>query len=154
MTSEQEFQKLLKNLKRLPVKLNKGIVNLSVRAGAKTIQEAAKSNIPASLDDGKHSPKKVHSADDLRDSIVIKKQTIREKRRAGIDRDDNAYTIGIKLNQGKGWFAHFFEFGSELHDRKPFMTPAYEQNGTSAITASRVYIKRRFDAAVKKGLLK
>lgn len=149
-----EFNKLLKNIQKLEPKLNKSIVNLGVKAGAKTVQQAAKSNVPSSLDDGKHSPSKVHSADDLKDSIKIKKKTINQNAKEGDGRNITSYQIGIDKVGGKAWFAHFIEFGSKLHIPHPFMTPAFEQNGQQALKASQLYMKKRFDTAVKKGLVK
>lgn len=152
--SSIELNKLIKNIKKLEPKLNKSIVNLGIKAGAKTVQQAAIGNVPSSLDDGKHSDKKVHSASDLKDAIKIKKKSIRSNARDGDGRSVVAYQVGINKTGGKGWFAHFFEFGSALHKPNPFMTPAYEQNGRAAITATTAYMKKRFDAAVKKGLAK
>ncbi len=54
---------------------------------------------------------------------------------------------------GKAWYAHLIEFGSKLHAPSPFMTTAFEQDSGKSMTAMRVYIKRRFDNAVKKGIL-
>lgn len=152
--SQIQFNNLLKNLKNLEPKLNKSIINLSVKEGAKTVQKAAIDNVPSSLDDGKHAPAKVHSATDLKEAISIKKKSVRAGFRDGDGRNITTYQVGINTKGGKAWFAHFFEFGSDLHRPKPFMTPAFEQNGNSALKASQMYIKNRFDKAVKKGLLK
>lgn len=152
--SNIDLHKLLENIKKLEPKLNKSIVNLGIKAGAKTVQDAAINKVPSSLDDGAHSKNKVHSASDLKDNIKIKKKTIGANRRSGDGRSVTAYQIGINLKGGKAWFAHFFEFGSKLHRPIPFMTPAFEQNGNKAINATNQYMRKRFDKAVKKGLVK
>jgi len=148
--NEKELNKLLKNLKKLPQKLNKSIVNLGLKAGAKTIQKEAQHNVVGDL--GGHSDYHAHNMGDLEDAITVRKKGIRSSASDGDGRNVTTYQVGIKLD-GTAWFAHFVEFGSKLHAPQPFMTPAYEQNGRQAITAIKEYMKRRFNSAVKKGII-
>ena len=89
---------------------------------------------------------------DLEDAIIIRKKGIRASGRDGDGRNVTTYQIGIKLD-GSAWFAHFVEFGSKLHTPQPFMTPAYEQSGRRALDAMKNYMQKRFNSAVKKGII-
>ena len=145
MINDRELQKLIKNIRKLPEKLNKSIVSLGTKAAAKTVQKAAQSNVVGDI--GGHSDYYSHDMGDLEDAIVVKKTSKRSTKRNTV-----MYKIAIKLD-GSADFANYVEFGSKMHSPQPFMTPAYENNGNQAIEAMKAYMKRRFDQAVKKGLV-
>ncbi len=136
--NQKELNDLLFNLKTLEPKLQKSILNLAVKASAKDIQRSAKSIVPV-------------GSGRLRDSIVVKKKTIREKRKDGQGKHTTVYKVGIKLD-GKAWYAAMVEFGSKHAQPNPYMTPAFETNGRAAIDSMKAYIKLRFDRYMKKGL--
>ena len=139
--NEQELKKLLKNLENLPAKMQKGILNLAVKAGSKDIQQAAISYAPS-------------ATGQLRKSIVVKKKRQKDKVKDGQDKTSTVYTVGIKLD-GKAWrYAHFVEFGTKRMAADPFMVPAYELNGNGALNAMKAYIKRQLEKAIKKGLIR
>ena len=135
--SQKEMNKLLKNLEKLPEKLTKSILNLSVKAGAKNIQEAAIEYAP--MDSGT-----------LRESIKVVKKKAKDKKKDGDSKESTVYTVGVTQD---AWYGSIVEFGSIKMSADPYMVPAFELNGNNALGAMKAYIKRRFDAAVKKGLV-
>ena len=141
--NKNELNKILKNLKQLTPKMQKGILNLAVKAGAKDVQEAAKRYVPV-------------RSGRLRDSIKIKKKSIREKKKDGDYSASTVYKVAIQnwSSTGGVWYASTVEFGAKHFAPVPFMTPAFELNGNGALNAMKAYIKRRFEAAVKKGLIR
>jgi len=151
--ADAELKKLLKNLKKLPAKLNKSVVNLAVKAAAKPILDNAKRNVLSELPDHSHSEYDEHNMGDLEDAIIVRKLSKgKQARENGDNKDVTTYRIGIKLD-GSAWFAHFIEFGSKLHTAQPFMAPAFENSAGLAIAAMKNYMKKRFEKAVKKGLV-
>ena len=137
---KREMAKLLKNLEQLTPKMQKGILNLAVKAGAKPLQEQAKAN----------TPKRTGA---LAKSIIIKKKSVRQKKRDGDKPMDAVYSVGIKLD-GKAFYATMVEFGTRHSSPKPYMRPAFENTGDSALNGMKSYLRRRVENAIKKGLIK
>ena len=136
--NKRELDKLLANLATLAPKMQKGILNLAVKAGAKDIQQAAILYAP-------------YDSGTLRESIKVVKKKVKDKFNDGQPKDSTVYTIGITKD---AWYGNIVEFGAAHMAADPFMVPAFELNGTGALDAMKAYIQRRFDREVKKGLKK
>lgn len=132
--NKAELDKLLKNLGKVEVKLQKRILTGAIKAGAKTVQDEAKAYVP-------------YDSGDLKDSIKVKKMTNKEKRLQGIDKTDTAYMVGIDYKVA--YYANIVEFGSKNMSADPFMTPAYELTGRQVIEDAKQYIKKRLNKVVK-----
>ena len=128
--NQVEMKKLLKQLNTFDDRLHKRILTGAIKAGAKTIQDSAQQYAP--LDAG-----------DLRDSIKVKKGTMKFKRKQGFNKFTNLYYVGIDTSMG--WYANIIEFGSRFVSADPFMAPAYELQNQNVLHAAKFYIKRRID---------
>ena len=137
-----EVNKLLKNLKQLEPKMQKGILTLAVKAGAKTIEEQAKIYVPKR--GGKNT---------LENAIITKKKSVRQKKRDGDKSTDAVYTVGINID-GKAFYASMVEFGTRHSQAEPFMRPAFENGADMALNGAKSYLKRRVEQAIRKGLIK
>ena len=130
--NEVKLQQLIKNMKQLTPKLQKSVFTSAVRAGAKTIQKDAIDYAP--LETGT-----------LRDSIKIQKLKVKETPKESV-----GFKVGI--DTGICWYGNIVEFGSSKMAADPFMTPAYENNGRSAIDEMKKYLKMRTDKEIKKAV--
>lgn len=137
---QQELRKLLKNLKQLTPKMQKGILNLATKAGARTIEASAKINAPK-------------ASGNLSKAIGTRKKTIRKKKRDGQNPKDAVYEVGIKLD-ATAWYATMVEFGTRKQPAQPYMRPTFNNTGDTALTGMKSYLKRRVERAIKQGLIK
>ena len=121
---------LINALRRLPLNLQRNVMSGAVRAGATTISDSAKTCVP--VDTGT-----------LQKSIGVTKR----KSSQGV------YKFSVSPRKGgknSGWYGHFVEFGTSKMSARPFMRPAYENNGTKAIDTAKDYIAQRLDDEVLK----
>ena len=133
---KKELEKLLKNLESLPEVIQQRVANGAVRAGAKEVQQAAIDYAP--LETGT-----------LRDSIIVRKSTKKQQRKEGDDpKEVTSYLVGI--NTSLCSYANVVEFGSIKMPPDPFMTPAFENVGNSAINAMKNYLKKRIEKEIAK----
>lgn len=122
---------LVKNLQQLTPKLEKSVFTSAIRIGAKTLQQDAISYAPI-------------STGTLRESIKIQKM-----KKSETPTNTIAFKIGIDNNIC--WYANIVEFGSSKSTADPFMTPAYENNGRSAIDEMKKYLIMRTNKEIAKG---
>lgn len=137
---QKELKKLFKNLQQLTPKMQKGILNLATKAGAKTIEDSAKQNAPKNT--GR-----------LAKAIHTRKKSARKKKRDGDNPKDAVYEVGVKLD-GTAWYATMIEFGTKKQPAQPYMRPTFENTGDSALNGMKSYLKRRVERAIKQGLIR
>ncbi len=138
---QPELRKLLKNLEQLTPKMQKGILNLATKAGAKVIEESARDKAP------KRSGR-------LAKAIYTKRKSQRKKKREGDNPKDAVYEVGIRLDQKGAWYATMVEFGTRHSAPRPYMRPAFEGTGDTALNGMKSYLRKRVENAIKKGLIK
>jgi HK97 gp10 family phage protein len=137
---------LHKTLQELPAKIERNVLRGGLRAGAKVLEEAARSQVPV-------------KQGDLRKSIRV---SMRVSSKTGIVRAQ------VKAGDKKAWYAHLVEFGTARHwikpknrkslfvaglfkevidhpgaKKKPFMRPAFDGKWRAAIDAMADYIRTR-----------
>lgn len=140
----QGLAELHKALQDLPVKLEKKILRGALRAGAKVMADAAKSNVPV-------------KSGALRKSIRLSAKTKRGR-----------VTATVKAGNAQAFYAHMVEFGTAAHriapkkadalatpagprksiehpgaKPKPFMRPALDGAAEAAVQAAAEYARGR-----------
>ena len=116
------LSELQKVLDAFPVKIEKNILRGALRAGAKVVQQEAKSNA------------RVLSGE-MQRGIKI-----------GTTAKRGTVIASVKV-RGKHWYlAQFHEFGTKRGVlARPFMRPALDSQAQAAVVASGEYIKKRLD---------
>lgn len=137
---QKELKKLFKNLQQLTPKMQRGILNLATKAGAKTIEDSAKQN----------APKRTGR---LAKAIHTRRKSVRKKKRDGDNPKDAVYEVGVKLD-GTAWYATMIEFGTVKQPAQPYMRPTFENTGDTALNGMKSYLKRRVERAIKQGLIR
>ena len=130
---QKEFKKLMKTLKKFPVKVQKSVVVGSIRAGAIVVKDEMKSRVP-------------YEQGTLEESIRYKKY--RSKK------DEVLFNVGIAnvvvQNGKKGklkstrQYAYYLEYGTKKMAAKPFIRPTLTSVGDKPVTAARAYFAPRF----------
>lgn len=151
------FADLQKFLDQLPAKIETNVIRGALRAGAKSILEAAKQNVPVGEPNRENVRLYGGYAGALRDSIRISGRINKKKGNVTV-----SVKAGGKSNKTGAdvFYAHMVEFGTKPHIigdgvhpgvmPKPFMRPALDTEANTAVLAVGEYIKRRL--SVKNGL--
>jgi len=156
-------------LDQLPAKVEKNIMTGALRAGAKLILMTARANVPVATPNQRNQMLYGGYAGALRDSLRLSSQF-----------RNGQVVVSIKAGGktkrgGDAYYARFVEYGTSSHrirakaggklffggkfhteimhpgaKPKPFMRPALDENGFSAMIAAAEYIKKRL--ATKEGL--
>jgi len=113
------LQDLKRILEAFPVKVEKNIMRGAVRAGAKLVQQEAKSNA------------RVLSGQ-MRNGIKI-----------GTNSRGGKVTATVRARGPHGYLALFHEYGTVKMRAHPFMRPALDSQANSAVVAAGNYIKSR-----------
>ncbi len=163
------LDQLQKILDTLPAKIEKNVLRGALRAGAKTILEAARSSVPVSTPNAENQRLYGARAGALRDSLRISARVKGGKVTASVK-------AGGVLKGGEDvYYAHFVEYGTRPHkiaaaDKgflgfanrfyksvdhpgarpKPFLRPAMDARATDAVVAAAEYMKARL--ATKHGI--
>jgi HK97 gp10 family phage protein len=137
---EIHMQDMLKELQKLPGKVQKRVVNGAVRASAKPIIQEARNLAPV-------------QTGNLRKSIGVTK---RRQKGTIVEYDVSPRERG-KYN---GFYGLFVEFGHPIKDKKgkvvghaaphPFLRPAFEAKNEESIEAFKKYMRQRFDKELSK----
>jgi len=136
---EIHMQDMLKELQKLPEKVQKRVVNGAVRASAKPIIQEARALVPV-------------KTGNLRKSIGVTKR----RQKGTIVEYDVSPRKGGKYD---GFYGQFVEFGHSIVRKgkvvghaapHPFMRPAFENKAEESIEAFRNYMRQRLDKELSK----
>ena len=137
MSTSSDFKKISKLLKTLPAKLQKSVVNGSVRAAAAVVRDEVKERVAKD----KENVKKAISIKKRRS----KKQEVRY----------SVYVKAVKLKNGINGakntkqVAYYLEYGTKNMAKLPFIRVAAESVGQRPVTAARIYFKKNVDKRIK-----
>jgi HK97 gp10 family phage protein len=137
---EIHVQDMLKELQKLPEKVQKRVVNGAVRASAKPIIQEARALVPV-------------KTGNLKKSIGVTK-----RRQKGTIVEYNVSPR--KGGKYDGFYGLFVEFGHPIKNKKgkvvghaaphPFLRPAFENKAEESIEAFRNYMRERMDKELSK----
>lgn len=128
--AEIKMGDLLKNLEKVPEKVQKRILRGAVRASAKPIVQEARRLVPT-------------SSGNLRKSIGVTMGRIR----------NGVLTAKISPRTGgkhDGFYGRFVEIGTAKMSPKPFLRPAFERKGEESIKYFKEYMKKRLEKELAK----
>jgi len=104
-------EKLMKALGELPNRVSRSVQREALKVGGEKIRQAARAIAP-----------RAPGAPDMADHIEI-----------GNARTDDG-SVGISIGPTKGFFyGHFQEFGTTRHGAQPFLRPAFDSEGGTAL---------------------
>ena len=122
---------LLKALCQFPKNIQNNVLAGAVRAGAKPLVDAARTNVP--VDTG-----------NLKKSIGINRKKTKDKSTVW-------FTVSPrKGGVNDGFYGHMIEFGTSKMTAQPFMRPAFESQDNQSIEATKRYIAERIDKEIEK----
>lgn len=138
MSTQSDFKKLARTLKKLPQKLERSVVNSSVRAGAAVIRDEAKERV-------------------AKDEENVKKAIAIKKRRS--KKTEVKYSVFIKkvvLSNGEvgkkntKQVAYYLEYGTKDMRKRPFLRPTLSAVGDKPVAAARAKFKKELPRQLKK----
>lgn len=127
-STDIQLKKALKNLGKIPGKIQKRVVNGALRAGSVEVQKEA---IKAAPED----------TGELKDGIKI------QKMRQKSFHSKATYRLGLAPDV---WYGVFTHQGTPTIKPVPFMTIGYEAGGDRALKRMQEYMKRRVEKEIKK----
>jgi len=146
---QKELEKLIKNLKILPDRVQKNVVAGAIRAAAVIPQKIIKSGVP--VDSG-----------ELKKAIRVRK--VRRSPRGTMK--FHIYVKEVELPNGKKTssffgrdttkmkntkqYMYYLEYGTKSIPARPNIRTALERSGNRPVEASRAYFKPRFEKEKKK----
>ena len=137
MSSKDGLDQAIKNLKKLPINIQKNVMRGAVRASANVIRDEAKKQAPMG-EDRKNPDGTWHEAGTLAKSIVTK---------GGRPKNKNEVKAGVGIKYDKtynlAWYAHFIEYGTRKQEANPFMRRAFGSKGSASVAVARSYIAKR-----------
>jgi HK97 gp10 family phage protein len=165
---EMHMQDMLKELQKLPEKVQKRVVNGAVRESAKPIIQEARNlapvrtgNLIESIGVTKRRQKGTIVEYNVSPKIANDKEIAKLKKKYGL-KDKSGNEIYKKLKEEKklgGFYGQFVEFGHPIVRKgkvvghaapHPFMRPAFENKAEESIEAFRKYMRQRLDKELSK----
>jgi len=129
------LKELTKALKKFPDNIQKNVMVGAIRAGAKPIIKRAKELVPV-------------------ESGLLKKSIRVRKRRVPKGSTEIKFSVHaggeVKSFGTRAYHAHLIEFGTSKMSPKPFMRPAFEQEGENSISYVKEYMKKRIPKEIDK----
>ena len=134
---QKELKKLLKSMKKLPVNVQKNVVNGSTRAAATVVKKEMITRVP-------------YETGTLEEAINIKK--------AKSPKNISKYNVGIKkivMRNGKGakdtrQYAYYLEYGTKKMAAQSFIRPSLHAVGNKPLEAAKKYFEPRMKKEAKK----
>jgi len=125
------IDELLKNLRKLPERVQNRVVVGAIRASAKPLISEARARVPV-------------NTGNLKKSIGVTKRRSKNK---------NIIHFSVSPRKGgkyNGFYGHFLEFGTSKMSARPFLRPAFEAKGEETIEAAKQYMAKRIDKELSK----
>jgi len=131
------LDELKKALDQLPKELHKGPLRSAVSAGAKVVQERARTLAPE-------------------DTGTLKRAIYRTRSREGSSAVQEMAIVGIRYGRRfrkrglDAWYWRFLEFGTSKMQAQPFLRPAFDSTIQQQIEAIKVRLAKAIERAAEK----
>jgi HK97 gp10 family phage protein len=133
----------IKNLKKLPVNIQKNVLTGATYAVAGEMRDEARRNAPIGESEVKEEGE--HKAGLLKKSITAKRNRRRNRYEVGS-------RVGIKSDKTADtpFYAHMVEYGTRLQPPNPFMRKAFDTKWKEGIVIARKYTAQRLPKEIAK----
>lgn len=141
MSTTADWKKLRRTLKKLPAKLEKGVVVNSVRAGGVVVRDEVKDKVSKDSGELKKAvkiKKRRERPGKVRFTVYIKKVVL-----------DNTKKSDSKKSKDTKQYAYYLEYGTSKMRAKPFLRPALTAVGQRPVTAARAKFKTELKKKLK-----